>query len=121
MWDVWDVKSPSSSSSSSSSSRSQHVHTTGDGTSKGLRIPRLELRVCGFSFLTCTTAGTRSHCHIVATLGSSSRQQTLIVGGLTVLRRGSIAVIPRGVRTTHTIYTVLGTSREPIGSLLVAS
>ena len=74
-----------------------------------------------FQLLTCTTAGTRSHCHIVATLGSSTRQQTVIVGGLTVLRRGFIAVIPRGVRTKHTIYTVLGTSREPIGSLLVAS
>ena len=35
-----------------------------------------------FQLLTCTTAGTRSHCHIVATLGSSTQQETLIVGGL---------------------------------------
>ena len=48
MWDVWDVQSPSSSSSSRSSS--QHVHPTADGTSKGLRIPRVDLRVYGFSF-----------------------------------------------------------------------
>lgn len=75
-------ESPSSRSKSSSSSSSQHVHTTADGTFPRPSYTETLLDGVWFQLLTCTTAGTRSHCHIVATLGSSTQQETLIVGGL---------------------------------------
>ena len=63
---------------------SKHVHTTADGTSKGLRIPRPYCDGVWFQLLICHYG--RYAVPIVTLLpplGSSTRQTTLIVGGLT--------------------------------------